>query len=122
MKAHEKTRELRTRRLLKAQIMSERLGSTSIVIRNISSGGLGAKCDDVLIKGEEVAVLLANIGAIDATVMWVRDGAFGLQFHEKIDPENALAVSTERAVKPYEVPSYFRPVITTYRPGFKRKK
>ncbi|MBK5265740.1 MAG: hypothetical protein JJE34_11005 [Alphaproteobacteria bacterium] len=121
MNADEEIRELRTSRLLKAQLVSERLGSASIVIRNISASGLGGKCDEILMKGEDVAVLLANIGAIDATVIWARDGAFGRQFHEKIDPEKALAAPTERAVKPYEVPSYFRPVISTYRPGFKRK-
>lgn len=115
------TREPRTSRLLTAQIMSPRLGATKIVVRNISASGLGGKSDQILFKGEEVAVLLNNIGAIDATVIWTSGHCFGLQFHEKIDPAKALAPPTERVVKPYEVPTYFRPEISTYRPGFNRK-
>ena len=101
--------------------MSSRVGTARIVIRNLSSCGLGGKCDEVLYKGEEVAVLLVNVGAIDAIVMWVKDRAFGLQFRETIDPESALAAPTERIVKPYEVPAYFRPEISTYRSGFSKK-
>lgn len=114
-------RDPRTARLLTAQLMSPRLGTAKIVVRNISASGLGGKCDQLLFKGEEVAVLLANVGAIDARVVWVKDGAFGLHFDEKIDPALALAAPTERVVQPYEVPAYFRPERSTYRPGFKRK-
>lgn len=117
----QQSRDPRTARLLTAQLMSPRLGTAKIVVRNISASGLGGKCDQVLYKGEEVAVLLANVGAIDATVVWVKGGAFGLHFDERIDPALALAAPTERAVQPYEVPAYFRPETSTYRPGFKRK-
>ena len=115
------TRDPRTSRLLTAQLMSPRLGTAKIVVRNISASGLGGKCDQILYKGEEVAVLLNNIGAIDATIIWTNDHCFGLQFAEKIDPAKALAPATERVVQPYEVPTYFRPEISTYRPGFNRK-
>lgn len=115
------TREPRTSRLLTAQLMSPRLGTAKIVVRNISASGLGGKCDQILYKGEEVAVLLNNIGAIDATIVWTHEHCFGLQFAEKIDPAKALAAPTERVVRPYEVPTYFRPEISTYRPGFTRK-
>lgn len=121
IKADEREREPRTRRLLRAQLMSSRVGTARIVIHNLSSCGLGGKCDEVLYKGEEVAVLLVNVGAIDAIVMWVKNRAFGLQFRQTIDPESALAAPMERIVKPYEVPAYFRPEISTYRPGFSRK-
>lgn len=121
LSAEEQPRDPRTSRLLTAQIMSPRLGSAKIVVRNISASGLGAKCDVLLYKGEEVAVLLANVGAIDATVVWVKDRVFGLHFDERIDPALALAPPSERVVQPYEVPSYFRPETSTYRPGFKRK-
>lgn len=119
--AAQQVREPRTSRLLTAQIMSERFGAARIVVRNISATGLGGKADEPLFKGEDVAVLLNNIGAVDAKVVWARSGAFGLHFAQRIDPALALAAPTERAVKPYETPSYFRPVISTYRPGFKRK-
>jgi hypothetical protein len=115
------SRDPRTARLLTAQLMSPRLGTAKVVVRNISASGLGGKCDQVLYKGEEVAVLLANVGAVDATVVWVKGGAFGLHFDERIDPAMALAAPTERVVQPYEVPAYFRPETSTYRPGFKRK-
>lgn len=118
--AHQ-VREPRTSRLLTAQIMSPRFGAARIVVRNISASGLGGKSEQLLFKGEEVAVLLNNIGAVDAKVVWSRNGAFGLQFGERIDPALALAAPTEKAVKPYEVPSFFRPETSTYRPGFKRK-
>ena len=117
----QQSRDPRTARLLTAQLMSPRLGTAKIVVRNISASGLGGKCDQILYKGEEVAVLLANVGAIDATVVWVKGGAFGLHFDERIDPALALAPPTERVVKAYEVPAYFRPETSTYRPGFKRK-
>lgn len=117
----QQSRDPRTARLLTAQLMSPRLGTAKIVVRNISASGLGGKCDQILYKGEEVAVLLANVGAIDATVVWVKGGAFGLHFDERIDPALALAPPTERAVQAYEVPAYFRPATSTYRPGFKRK-
>lgn len=115
-------RQPRTSRLLTAQLMSPRIGSAKIVVRNISTGGLGGKCDQVLRQSEEVAVLLPNVGAVDATIVWVKDKAFGLQFHVGIDPGRALAERTERAVKPYEVPTYFRPEISTYRPGFRQRR
>jgi hypothetical protein len=118
----QQSRDPRTSRLLTAQLMSPRLGTAKIVVRNISASGLGGKCDQILYKGEEVAVLLANVGAIDATVVWAKDRAFGLHFDERIDPALALAPPTERVVQPYEVPAYFRPDLSTYRPGFKRKK
>ena len=117
----QQSRDPRTARLLTAQLMSPRLGTAKIVVRNISASGLGGKCDQILYKGEEVAVLLANVGAIDARVVWVKDRAFGLHFDERIDPALALAPPTERVVQPYEVPTYFRPETSTYRPGFKRK-
>lgn len=117
----ETVREPRTRRLLKAQLMSPRFGCASIVVRNISACGLGGNSDEVLYQGEEVAALLANIGAIDGVIIWVKGGAFGLQFRQTIDPKDALATQTERIVKPYEVPAFFRPASSTYRPGFSRK-
>lgn len=120
-RADEQLRDPRTSRLLTAQLMSPRLGTAKIVVRNISASGLGGKCDQILYKGEEVAVLLPNVGAIDATIVWTKDRAFGLHFDEKIDPSLALAPPTERAVQAYEVPAYFRPDPSTYRPGFKRK-
>ena len=116
-----RARDPRTSRLLTAEIMSSRLGTAKIVVRNISASGLGGKCEQILIKGEEVAVLLNNIGAIDATVVWANDRSFGLKFQVRIDPAQALAAPTERVVKPYEVPSYFRPEVCTRRPGFNRK-
>lgn len=119
--ATRQAREPRTSRLITAQIMSERFGTARIVVKNISATGLGGKSDELLFKGEDVAIMLNNIGAIDAKVVWARNGAFGLQFADRIDPALALAAPTERPVKPYEVPSYFRPNTSTYRPGFKRR-
>lgn len=118
-KPGEVARETRASRLLTAQIMSSRFGTARIVVRNISAGGLGGKCDELLFSGEDVAVLLNNIGAVDATIAWVDGHAFGLRFAERIDPSRALAPQSERIVKPYEVPSYFRPEVSTYRPGFR---
>src|SRR3546814_898936 len=63
-------REPRTSRLLRGEISSSRFGTARIVVRNISAGGLGGKCDQVLLKGEKVAVLLNNIDPVEATIVW----------------------------------------------------
>lgn len=114
-------REPRTSRLLRGEISSSRFGTARIVVRNISAGGLGGKCDQVLLKGEKVAVLLNNIDPVEATIVWSQGKTFGLQFNQKIDPSQAVAPSIERKTVTYEAPTHFRPSASTYRPGFSRK-
>src|SRR3546814_17995994 len=82
-------REPRTSRLLRGEISSSRFGTARIVVRNISAGGLGGKCDQVLLKGETVALLLNNIAPVEATIVWSQGKTFRLQFNQKIDPSHA---------------------------------
>src|SRR3546814_21052766 len=53
-------REPRTSRLLRGEISSSSFGTARIVVRNISEGGLGGKCGQVLLKGEKVAVQIGG--------------------------------------------------------------
>src|SRR3546814_10228629 len=101
-------REPRTSRLLRGEISSSRFGTARIVVRNISAGGLGGKCDQVLLKGEKVAVLLNNIDPVEATIVWSQGKTFGLQFNQKIDPSQAVAPSIRSEEHTSELQSLMR--------------
>ena len=60
------------------------------MVRNISDGGMMLTTNVPVAVGEDITVLLAEELALDARVMWVRDGKCGVAFHEEIDGEIIL--------------------------------
>ncbi|GGB57512.1 PilZ domain-containing protein [Blastomonas aquatica] len=120
-------REARVHRLMKVTVFHERFGSADAVIRDISSGGLGGRCQAKLIPGDVVEIDRPGLGKFEAEIRWVRAGQFGAQLTSdlKIDTkavENlALNGSSwdSQVNKPLEhhVFTRFRPMQSTYRPS-----
>ena len=81
-------REPRQRRLLRGHMQTERLASFEIVIRNISARGLCGTCKGLPpIRGEFAEILLPDNRTVTATVRWVNDQVFGVEFDESINLE-----------------------------------
>src|SRR3546814_11213289 len=114
-------REPRTSRLLRGEISSSRFGTARIVVRNISAGGLGGQCDQVLLKGEKVAVLLNTIDPVEATNVRSQGKTFDVQFNPKLYPYEPVAHVIHRKTVPYEDPPHFRPSPPTARQVLSRK-
>jgi len=79
-------REPRTRTYIGAMIFGDRIPDQRIVVRNISSWGIGADTRGHLPEvGEQVMLIFPN--AIDAggMVRWVSGRSFGVQFDRAID-------------------------------------
>lgn len=120
-------REARVHRLMKVTVFHERFGSADAVIRDISSGGLGGRCNAVLIPGDVIDIDRPGLGRFEAEVRWVRNGQFGAQLTSdmRIDTkaiENMAfnGASWDNQVnKPLEhhVFTRFRPMQNTYRPA-----
>lgn len=79
-------REPRERRLLRGQMQTERLPAFEIVIRNISARGLCATCKGLPPVVDELAEIhLPDNRYVVATVRWVCDQVFGVEFQEPIN-------------------------------------
>lgn len=61
----------------------------SVRVRNLSAGGMLAETLAVLAEGAAVIVELPNIGTVSGSIVWVRDGKFGVAFATAIDPQAA---------------------------------
>ena len=120
-------REARVHRLMKVTIFHERFGSADAVIRDISSGGLGGRCNARLIEGDVIELDRPGLGRFEAEVRWVRSGQFGAQLTSdlRIDTKaiENLAFNgsnwDSQVNKPLEnhVFTRFRPMQNTYRPS-----
>lgn len=117
--SHE-TREPRERRLLRGHMVTERLPTFEIVIRNISSRGLCGTCKGLPpITGEFAEIMLPDNRTVTATVRWVNDQVFGVEFGEPInlaimmDTLQRLRDLAERSAS-WEVKSKHR--VTDHRP------
>jgi hypothetical protein len=120
-------REARVHRLMKVTVFHERFGSADAVIRDISSGGLGGRCNAVLIIGDVIEIDRPGLGRFEAEVRWVRNGQFGAQLTSdmRIDTKaiESLAFNgsnwDNQVNKPLEhhVFTRFRPMQNTYRPA-----
>lgn len=78
----------------------------SIRIRNLSATGLMGECARPLDKDARVTVSLRNLGDIQASVSWWRDGRIGLAFDMAIDPlavRRPIASGAESAFDPYKL-------------------
>lgn len=81
-------RETRERRLLRGQMRTERLPLFELLIRNISARGLCGTCRELPpLVGEEAEILLPDNRTVSATVRWVNDQVFGVEFDEPINLE-----------------------------------
>lgn len=60
-------------------------------VRDLSIGGMRIDQAAGLKPGATVLVTVGALEAVGATVVWVRDGAAGIEFAEPIDPDAARA-------------------------------
>jgi hypothetical protein len=80
-------REPRTAKLVAVEMSSDRHPPTRIVIRNLSSHGIGARGELDLLPCERVSLHLPGGVQIAGTVRWVRKGTFGIALDERLPGE-----------------------------------
>jgi len=114
-----KNRAPRASRMLVGQLALEHGGVEKIRIRNISSGGFGARADGIIAVGTKGHMLLSGAGLITGQVVWARGNDFGFQFDAAIDPELVRLPPAPKPVSEFVVPPQFRPTTDYKRPGFK---
>jgi hypothetical protein len=112
-------------RLLRGALCDASGHRHDLLIKNVSRYGVGAKFSGPGVKiGDEVQVDIPHIGICHGTVRWMRNGNIGVQLLEAVDPEQLRFQNTEltaRETESYHVADRFQPVISTYRPGLKRR-
>lgn len=72
-------RRVRQARLLKADLMTKRLGRFTVTVRNVSEQGIGGKSPHELNLGERVQVTLPGLLPMLGTVRWSYEGQFGIE-------------------------------------------
>ena len=115
----------RKSQLIPIEIASDRVTRTKVVIRNMSTYGLGVRGDIELLACERVKVFLPGGREIGATVRWARKNTYGLALDEAINP---ALLQPKPVSRPSEIVTRddnpgFRPLVvkaTTQRPGFVR--
>lgn len=115
-------REQRERRLIRAEMQSERLARHDILIRNISARGIGAasRTGTPPLPGERVCVRLPDGHVVAGAIRWVDAQAFGIALDEAIAlPElfaslQKMKQSADQGAS-FEVKSRHR--VTTWRPN-----
>jgi len=118
-------RDGRPARLVHASIRSDRLPETTVLIRNISRHGIGAKARlDRLQVGDTVFIRLGPLDEVAGTLRWVRGDRFGVHLHEELNPDSFNFSGSDWTVlnRPYErghVYDQFRPTERAWRPGIK---
>lgn len=80
-------REPRTSKLVAIELSSDRHPPTRVVIRNLSSHGIGARGDLDLLPCERITLHLPGGAKVAGTVRWVRKGTFGIALDERIPAE-----------------------------------
>lgn len=86
----------RLRRLICAQMSSERLGLQDIIIRNLSRFGLSAASRGLPpAQGEQITIALPHGEKTAGAVKWVEGLSFGVKLNQKLDLE-ALATAQQR--------------------------
>ncbi|MGD9811759.1 MAG: PilZ domain-containing protein [Sphingobium sp.] len=98
-----------------------------LLIQNISRFGIGAKFSaDRLSVGETVTITIPAVGQFTGTIRWQSAGRVGIQLDSAVNAEaiqfhNKDHIETKDSYS-YRVAERFRPVATTWRPGFGKKK
>lgn len=119
-------REARTAKLVPVEISSMKHNRARVVVRNISSHGLGLKGDLDLIACERLVLHLPDGRDINATVRWVRKGGFGIYLDEQIESSDfqVRGDGTPNAINPRDSQPGFqvmrRPSTNTGHTGFQR--
>lgn len=113
-------RDKRSNHILTATLRSERLTEKTIIVRNLSSRGIGARARGLLpIEGEEVFLLLDNQELV-GRVRWVRGDKFGIYLRDPIDNPDESRISPwplrEEAKPGFQVADRFKPVEKAWRP------
>lgn len=114
-------RDKRDGRILTATMRSERLAEQSIIIRNLSPRGIGARARTMLPRvGEEVFLRLDG-REIVGRVRWVRGDQFGIHLRDPIKGPVIMTTSpwpqTENQMPGFHVFDRFKPIERPWRPG-----
>ncbi|HEX7871806.1 MAG TPA: hypothetical protein VF475_02775 [Sphingobium sp.] len=117
-------RPARHGRIIRAQFTLKGGLRGQLLIKNISEGGLGARCDCPHVRvGDAISVDLPVVGEVAGTVQWVRDGYCGIQTAAQMDVDRLrFRPNTNLLSSPatFSVAERFQPVAKAYRPGFRR--
>jgi hypothetical protein len=99
--------------------------SQRVVVRNVSRRGVGLKGTPTPVAGTRISLLLGPHGYVSGVVRWSLAPKFGVLLDEPIDPAafrfetDSWAEVVPKADKDH-VFDLFRPVTSTWRPGFHR--
>ena len=120
------TRKRRSSRIVRGTLITSSGRECDVLIRNVSSHGLGVKAADLDLKiGDQVAVQLPNVGRMTGTVRWAENGAFGIETSEEIHADLLLFGGDENRIVPkaevYSTPKSHAPLTDSRRPGFGRR-
>jgi hypothetical protein len=98
---------------------SERLAEQTIIVRNLSSRGIGARAKGTLpMEGEEV-FLQFNGREIVGRVRWVLGDRFGIHLRDPIDRDMLVSKESQPETPGFHVFDGFKPVERPWRPGLK---
>mgnify|MGYP002777410608 CR=1 FL=1 len=78
------SRRSRQSRLLKAELLTRRLGKFTATVRNVSEQGIGGKAPHELNLGERVQITLPGLLPLVGTVRWTFEGQFGIETDKSI--------------------------------------
>jgi hypothetical protein len=107
-------------RLLKAHMQYPRTGLLDIMIRNVSTSGIGGKCVYDVEPGEMVSIILPDRPPIDGMIVWRVGHGFGLRLNAPVDLETVMDECPARSpTSSYDVPRFLRPAPEVRRPGFR---
>ena len=65
------------------------------LIRDISAGGVRAHIYSPVVSGQKVSVELRTNQQTEGTVSWVKEGSVGIEFDQRMDVSELLAVQSE---------------------------
>ena len=113
-------RNKRESHILNATMHSARFVEQSILVRNLSSRGLGARTRGAVpVEGEEVHLQLDGRSLV-GRVRWVRGERFGIHLRDPVhlDARGPTRLSDEKKPTPgFQVLDCFRPVEKPWRPS-----
>ncbi len=96
-------REERKHRLLKARVRSGR-DEYDIVVKNVSSRGLGGISNDkIVVLGSSISVLLPSGQIVEGVVRWTDGRKFGLALTQEISADEELIDRNQEPASNWEV-------------------
>lgn len=80
------SRQPRLHRLIRGELTAPDGRRREIVVRNLSSSGLGgASRGDPVMRGDRVAIVLPQLGNLGGVVRWSKGQSFGVEFDGTVD-------------------------------------